>query len=140
MNSTHYDAAYFAWQKSDGELGGILDTWKFADHIAPNDAVLDFGCGGGFLLSGLSCRLRCGVEINRAARAEAQQRIAVFASIEELPDDLLFDKIISNHALEHVENPVDVLRSLRVRLRPEGRAVFVLPAESWHEHRRYEVD
>ena len=49
--SQHYDDAYFSWQKTIGEFGGWACLTMFADYIKPADRVLDFGCGGGYLLS-----------------------------------------------------------------------------------------
>ena len=31
----------------DGSLDGAIEAHKFARYIKPEDAVLDFGCGGG---------------------------------------------------------------------------------------------
>lgn len=46
--------------------------------------------------------------------------------------------MISNHVLEHVECPVDVLRTVLTKLQPGGRAVFVVPhqkpIEAYHDH------
>ncbi len=134
----HYDEAYFSWQKTDGELGAVLDQWKFAPYLSAGDVVLDFGCGGGYLLAALNCGERYGIEVNAAAHSEAQKRIVVYSSVEDLPVGVRFDKIISNHALEHVENPLEVLRRLRERLKPRGLAIFVVPAEAWYQHRSYD--
>jgi len=46
---THYDAAYFDWQKNTGEFGGWANAPRFAEIIKPEDVVIDFGCGGGVL-------------------------------------------------------------------------------------------
>jgi hypothetical protein len=36
----------------------------YAPYIRKTDAVVDFGCGGGFLLDALDCGDKMGVEIN----------------------------------------------------------------------------
>ena len=55
--STHYDQQagedYFDFQASIGEFGGWANVTKFSDYVAPGDTVLDFGCGGGYLLKNL---------------------------------------------------------------------------------------
>lgn len=48
--STHYDAEYFNWQKNIGAFGGWANSFKFKNSISKSDTVIDFGCGGGFLL------------------------------------------------------------------------------------------
>jgi SAM-dependent methyltransferase len=133
----HYGGSYFAWQRSGGELVASADRWKFEPFIHPDDVVLDFGCGGGYLLATIPCRARYGVELNPTARREAAQRMEVFEEIDRLPADLHFDAIISHHALEHVDYPLDILRKLRERLKPQGTMIFVVPSESWHKQKRY---
>lgn len=136
--NAHYGPSYFAWQRSGGELSAIADRWKFEPFISPDDVVLDFGCGGGYLLSTFLCRGRYGVELNEIARQEAPEDINVYPSIDELPATLLFDVIISHHALEHVDHPLEILQRLRERLKPGGKIVFVVPSESWHKQRAYQ--
>jgi 2-polyprenyl-3-methyl-5-hydroxy-6-metoxy-1,4-benzoquinol methylase len=40
---------YFAWQGEDGLRQAQYNKHLWQPHIAAEDAVLDFGCGGGFL-------------------------------------------------------------------------------------------
>ena len=49
-SKNHYDEKYFSWQKYVGKFGG-LNKIKFDGIILENQKVLDFGCGGGYLLS-----------------------------------------------------------------------------------------
>ena len=137
VGSCYYDASYFEWQCPGGELSAILDRWKFEPFVRESDTVLDFGCGGGFLLGALPCRQRFGIEVNASAREKASALLNVHAEIEDLPDNLRFDVIISHHALEHVDRPLDVIRQLASRLNATGKCVFVVPSESWHAQRSY---
>lgn len=127
----HYDADYFAWQNASGARWASYDARKFASYVAPGDAVLDFGCGGGNILAALNAREKMGVEINPAARHYAAGRgIVAVATLDQVPDGT-FDVVISHHALEHTEAPLDVLRTIARKLRPGGRAVFVVPCERY---------
>jgi SAM-dependent methyltransferase len=128
MNSTeYYDEKYFNWQKQVGQFGGIANLFKFKDHIRETDAVLDFGCGGGYLLNNLKCREKFGLEVNPIARQEALKTgVHIYENIFQIPDHSL-DIIISNHVLEHVKSPLEVLSSLRFKLKPEGKIIFVVP-------------
>lgn len=128
--SAHYDSEYFAWQNPIGEFGGWANRMKFAQFIKKTDRVLDFGCGGGWLVSGFDCAERCGVEVNPTARAHAAKLTdRVFASSDELPAGY-FDVVISNNALEHTLRPLDEVKSLFRTLKPGGRIVIVAPCES----------
>jgi SAM-dependent methyltransferase len=126
----HYDAKYFEWQRRIGEFGGWANSSKFQRFIQPEDSVLDFGCGGGYLLKALTCQRRSGVEPNESAAAVARANgIEVFNRAADVTTESV-DVIISNHALEHTNRPFDELSALADALRPGGKLVFVVPCES----------
>lgn len=126
---SHYDEKYFLWQMEMGEFGAKADSFKFESLINEKDTVLDFGCGGGYLLSILSCRRRIGIELNDIARQRASENgIEVYKYSAEVPDNSC-DLIISNHALEHTFNPYNELKSLYSKLKQNGMIVFVVPNE-----------
>lgn len=126
----YYDARYFAWQSSVGEFGGWANLPKFAPYIRSRDCVLDFGCGGGFLLKNLDCHRRIGIEVNPAAIATARENgVEVYTQVQDVPDGCV-DVVISNHALEHVLHPLQELKALYSKLRVGGRLVLFVPCES----------
>ncbi|MFA5887108.1 MAG: class I SAM-dependent methyltransferase [Candidatus Nanoarchaeia archaeon] len=128
-NIQYYNNKYFEWQKTAGKLGGILDLFKFKEFIMPTDKVIDFGCGGGYLLANINCAEKKGIEINENAWPFAKQnKVDVVKSAEDIQDNWA-DVIISNHALEHTLNPYGELRKLYPKLKKGGRIVFVLPHE-----------
>jgi SAM-dependent methyltransferase len=128
--STHYDDKYFDWQASIGEFGGWANQSKFVSYISSESKVLDFGCGGGFLLKNLKCSKRVGVEVNPAARETAKKNgIEVFARVDDVPDEYV-DVVISNNALEHTLLPLQELKTLLRKLQPGGKIIFVVPCES----------
>jgi SAM-dependent methyltransferase len=138
--SPHYlgqaGADYFACQHTGGLLRGQLNArTKFARFVRPTDVVLDFGCGGGTLLRSLECARRVGVEINSVASAEARAHgIEVFETPAEVPDGIA-DVVVSNHALEHVLNPVAALQTLRSKLKVSGKLILVVPLDDWRVQR-----
>ena len=126
----HYDAKYFAYQAPIGVFGGWANLGKFAAYVQPDDAVLDFGCGGGYLLENLRCRARAGIEVNPVARNEASRRgLEVFSQTADVPDGWA-DLLISNNALEHTQHPLQELQALWPKVKPGGRVVFVVPCEA----------
>lgn len=128
--SQHYDRAYFDYQQEMGKFGGWAELSKFAPHVRDDDAVLDFGCGGGFLLAQLKNAIRAGIEINPEARRVAEgQGLRVYPDCNAAPD-AAFDLVISNHALEHCARPLDELVALRAKLKGGGRMVIFVPCET----------
>lgn len=130
VNYAAYDKDYWEYQKYVGEAGGILDKFKFQEHINPENTVIDLGCGGGFLLNQISCKKKIGVELNPIAGEHARSAfgIEVYTSVDKVPDGIA-DVIISNHALEHIPNVYEVLKELIKKLKAGGIVVFVVPSE-----------
>jgi SAM-dependent methyltransferase len=101
----------------------------FKDLGAPDRTILDFGCGSGGILSRLEARERIGIEIGSAAAQLARQAgIRVFTSLEEGLDDTA-DVVISFHAIEHVDRPIDILRELVRVAKPGALIRLVVPGE-----------
>ena len=124
-----YDEQYYNWQKIYGEFGGIVNQEIFSPFITTNDAVLEFGCGGGYLLKNIKGDQKIGIEINPSARKNAQDiGLKVFEDIAGVPDDFA-DIVISNHVLEHVDNPIKTLQDLYQKIKFNGKLVFVVPHE-----------
>lgn len=133
---------YFAWQGRDGLRRALYNKHLWQPHIAAGDDVLDFGCGGGFLLKVLQAQRKAGVEIIPQAQENARQLgVEVYASVEDVPDK--FDKVISSHTLEHVPHPRQAVLELREKLRDESsRMILLLPLDDWRSrsNRRYRTD
>jgi SAM-dependent methyltransferase len=138
MQST-YDEAYFQWQRRVGEFGAIVDRFKFDKFIKPSDCVIDFGCGGGYMLKALTCADKIGIEVNDVARQFALKNgIRTVKDAAEIEDEWA-DVIVSDNALEHTLCPFIELRKLFGKLKTGGRMVFVVPHEKrnpWKENDR----
>jgi SAM-dependent methyltransferase len=121
---------YFAYQNERADLGGRLDARKFQPDIGPDDRVLDFGCGGGWILKHLDCAERVGVEPNPAARDICKRNgIASVSGAEEISGS--FDVVITHHCLEHVPAPVTALQLLRKVVKASGKLIVVVPIDDW---------
>ena len=128
--STYYDETYFDFQRKIGEFSGWAETIKFTPYVSEVDTVVDFGCGGGYILKNISCAKKIGIEINDTARivAEKTNGISAVKFVEDLEDEVA-DIIISNHALEHCLSPRLELVNLLKKLKPDGRIIFFVPHE-----------
>ena len=132
--SDHYNSDYFEWQRKIGMFGGKANCFKFKKSIKPNDTVIDFGCGGGYLLQNLNCSERLGIEVNESAHQQIIENSAKpFISPKALLDDRgeeCADVIVSNNALEHTLNPLLELKSLIPLLKRGGKIHFVVPCDN----------
>ena len=126
-----YTKKYWEYQKNIGSNSYHSNyvKIKFQKHISEEDTVLDFGCGGGFILNELNCKSKYGIEINSSAIVQAKTfGISIFPNFETLKNNF-FDIIISNSALEHILNPADVLKECYRVLKPGGKIIFSVPHE-----------
>jgi len=104
--------------------------------LAPGARILDFGCGAGRTVY---CLIDQGYDASgydmkdylelRAPSDRARFFISENGCLGRLPfDDNSFDLVISEQVLEHVMDPVAVLRELHRVLRFGGCAIHVFPA------------
>lgn len=126
----HYDKNYFEYQKTIGLFGGEANLFKFKDYIKETDDILDFGCGGGYLLKSINTKGRkIGVDINMVALDVAEKNgVECYNALQKIEDDAV-DVVISNHAIEHIENPSEAIREMIRVTRQGGRIVIVVPHE-----------
>jgi len=89
----------------------------------PGGAVLDFGCGHGEFLNVLQDFgwITYGIE---PAEKGAFERHHELQAIPESPD---FDLAIAHHVLEHVSDPLRILRLLHGCLKPQGLLLLSVP-------------
>ena len=129
-NKKHYNQNYFAWQKKIGLFGAQANKFKFQNYIYEGQRVLDFGCGGGYLLSDFKNINKFGVEVNKTAASVAEKNgIKIYNSSNDLPDDF-FDLIISNHALEHCDNPYLELKELYRSMKKGSKICIAVPCDN----------
>ncbi len=137
-----YPPTYHAFDFSPKNYGIVhkirskLEARRFLNrcHNLPSDArILDVGCGDGFHLDlfrryGKKAWRLEGVDIDkRAVDAASRAGFNVhLGSVEEidLPENA-YDIIFIIQTIEHVENPVTVLRTVRRLLKNGGRVVMV---------------
>lgn len=104
--------------------------------VGANKRVLEFGCAGGAVSQALSqrgCRV-VGVELDPdlASRAKEFCEEVIVADAEELDFDeafggQTFDVAVFGDVLEHLREPVQLLRRARPFLAPEGYVVASIP-------------
>jgi len=98
---------------------------------APGRAF-EIGCGGGLMLRALAAHgwNATGSERTPEMAAQAAQfsgAEVLVGGIEATAPDARFDLILLNHVLEHLEDPVPMLRAIRARLAPGGQLIIGVP-------------
>jgi SAM-dependent methyltransferase len=116
-----------------GMYDRFLDT--ILEYIAPDQLVLDAGCGSGRVfqhrLAGRVKRV-VGVDVTEEPRGNPNINDAVRGDLRSLPlCSSSFDIAIVSHVAEHLTEPEAVFRELSATLKPGGR-LFVLTPNRWH--------
>src|SRR3954451_22908154 len=129
--------AYFDWHEQPGYFRDITR------HFPPDAKLLDVGCGTGWLAEHFSDYTGIDGSPEAVAAAQAMGRSIVRGDVEEpLPfDDASFDGVVLKDLLEHVADPVAVVREALRVLRPGGLVFASSPdAPRWvwddYTHRR----
>lgn len=114
----------------------IEETTLAAAMVAPDDAILDIGCGTGSFLNLLASRdigrILIGLDISAAAIAAVASRgiRAVRADVRQTPfRDGVFDSVFARHVFDHVEDIVGGVRECRRVIREGGNLVVVMNHE-----------
>lgn len=125
---TYEDDAYLATEASRKA------TWRaaLADTIGPGEwrALLDIGCYAGFFLdvAAEAGWRTCGVEPNRWAREIARKRHEIHDSLAGVPvPPGGFGAVTMWDVVEHLADPIGVLRAARNLLAPGGLLVLSTP-------------
>lgn len=93
--------------------------------------VLEIGCSTGLMLSLLEEKgfEVFGVELSKKAAEQALKKgIDVKVGFfEKINFKERFDLVVLNHTLEHMENPIEVLKKIKSILKPKGYLMIDLP-------------
>lgn len=126
----HYDAKSAAYTSGSTRSGRILELVG-----GPGRRVLDVACGPGHI--GALIREKgnyvAGVEVSEAASAEAATKLDAVHTFDiegPWPSHLMdqsFDVVVLGEVLEHVFDPVVVLKNAHRVLSPKGRVVITTP-------------
>lgn len=113
-----------------------------ARHLpfSPDARVLDLGCGDGYatgrVLEGRPRSTCLGLDLSipklKSMRGRFEHCCAAVADAEGVPlKSASFDIILCLELIEHVLEPVSVLKEIRRLLRPNGRCLISTPADSF---------
>ena len=136
-----YGATYFTEESPEHGHRDFLSPWaqhydevrfsrELDDYLPRPGVLLDVGAATGSFLSIAARRgwRSFGVEVSEAARAIAATHghrcVATMAEARQFGP---FDAVTMHHVLEHLDDPVAVLRDALAMLRPQGRLLVEVP-------------
>lgn len=129
--------AYFDWHEQPGYYRDVTR------HFAPGAKLLDVGCGSAWLAEHFGDYTGIDGSPEAVAAAARKGRTIVHGDVDSpLPfDEATFDGVVLKDLLEHVADPVSVVREARRVLKPGGRVFASSPdAQRWvwndYTHRR----
>lgn len=93
--------------------------------VGPAPRLLDFGCGSGNFLKMASAFGFDSVGVDRSAARRKIAGLEIANELSEIEGD--FDVITMFEVLEHLDDPLDMLKSLTSRLRPNGVFIVEVP-------------
>jgi len=104
---------------------------RMAERGMTGGRLLEVGCAYGFFLDEARSFFshRAGTDFSAAAAGKARQLAdAVYlGGLDAVPEGEVFDCAVLIHVIEHIYDPVGLIRRLLTRLRPGGQVVLAAP-------------
>lgn len=132
--SLPYDEGYYRYRESTRDFRIEAELLYRLLRPGPGSRILEVGCGGGALLSFLEGKGHEAVGVDileeavRLAQMAAPSSRVLRARAEQLPfADASFDRVVSHHLVEHLEDLGAALREWRRVLRPGGVLALCTP-------------
>lgn len=102
--------------------------YNFLKKEIKGKEVLDFGCGNGGFLSRAkkSADKVVGVELQKSLKDFYEKRnLEVYSDISDIGEQ--FDLITMFHVLEHIKDPIEILKQLSSKLGENGEIIIEVP-------------
>lgn len=95
----------------------------------PNKNLLDFGCGAGGFLSMASSLVdqATGIELEKRVINHWLGKLNIIQNIDDAWAEGGYDLITAFHVIEHLSDPLEILKTLAKKLSPSGRIVIEVP-------------
>ena len=131
---THVEPSAFEPQAYYEKMQKTTKPWcdRINGILTGRETVLDFGCSTGHVLTGISEKAGrvFGHEINRKEVDFCRNVLKLDVSgapLHERFSEETFDLVVMIFVLEHIADPVGLLRYLKPFLKPDGRFVILVP-------------
>jgi ubiquinone/menaquinone biosynthesis C-methylase UbiE len=103
--------------------------------IKDTDAVLEVGCGAGHILERIDRGTLYGIDISEIQIQRAQKRLGRRAELKKSPGETIpygdksFDKLLCSEVIEHVLDPISLLKEMKRVLKDDGILSLSIPNE-----------
>ncbi len=129
-SSEVYDYPAEKVESTINQLAGLI---QFVEAYSKDRGrLLDCGCNRGILLEAArrSGWQVTGVELSEAAANRARRDFGhqVFRTLDDIPEETVFDVIMCWHVLEHMPNPLEGLKQIRPKLEDNGIIALQVPS------------
>ena len=137
---SHIHVGFYEGSGMHGAEPTPMDTWlrdtdwddqrrfEMLKPMLPNKKLLDFGCGAGGFLSKAQ-RLAesvTGIELELRVQEHWHDQITIHPSVESAGGG--YDLITAFHVIEHLADPIAMLKALADKLSRTGRMVIEVPS------------
>ena len=139
MRDVYYNQSYYSDVYAGFEDGQFARRWALGCAIPAGysdfswGSVLEFGAGLGQNLEVIQAARKWAVDISEESRVACERKGFKWSSDLKGVPDQAFDMLLARHSLEHVLDPLFVLRELLVKARTAANLFVVVPLD--HEKR-----
>jgi len=122
-NRVHRFRDIKTWEEHTAQ-DDIRRAYQFED-VTINKDVLDLGCGNGGFIRHAIAKSACGIEIDQKAITYCiAHNTPVYGSLDEVGT---FDVITMFHVIEHIPDPIGLLKELSSHLNNGGNIILETP-------------
>lgn len=121
----HYHNTVHKVSQQQFDLISRYRAKKFQPHVKQNDVLLEFGVGNTWNITQVNCQHKFGYDVFIDEEFH-RSNITLLTQLNAIPENH-FDVIICHHVLEHVDNPLQTLATIKSFLKPNGKLVCHIP-------------
>ena len=120
---------------SVSEITNLYYKYKFNKYIKTKFNILDFGCGSGELLDLIKCKFKIGVEKNNLSLKKVRsKKINCVNKLENLSKKIKFDTIFALSVIDHLDDPVLLIKKLKNKLKRGGQIIIIIRHDSKNQN------